>query len=184
MTLYVLPDGSEIASLDINGSTDAAKAWVTHPILGSILIDRDKLTEVPPPLPPIPDALAVAIGDHVFIRDYIGNDAVFICPGSCHPHPPHWAELNELAAKEGKPIVALVPDPADAAPELPYELLDGATQLRVEAVGKSVRLSLEEDDMCVSFDTDREHAPRVVGAIARAARDARRTQPTAKDGRS
>jgi hypothetical protein len=176
VTTYRLPDGAEIASLDVNGSNIRDRVWVTHPTLGSIMIDREKLTEVPPPLPPVPDAPAVLVGDMVWARDDMqGVGPVFVCPGYS---PVTWPELHQIA--EGKPIVALVPDPAAGAPELPWEGLDArGGKLTVHRNGSLFRIGgpgLYYSDVRVDV------AEQAALAILRAAREARRTQHDTQEG--
>lgn len=123
MTRFSLPDGTE-AELTTRPDSTANYAWVEHSTLGPALIERDKLTEIQPPLPPVPECPAVLLGDHVWARDDIrGEGPVFLKPGG---PTLNWEELNEYAADLDKPIIALVPDPAVDAPELPWQLKDHA----------------------------------------------------------
>lgn len=193
MTTYRLPEGlSEVVAIppsplflpiEVGGEPGLLVAVPNTTI--RMIVPVSCLTEVPPPLPPIPDALAVAIGDHVFARDD-DSHPVFICPGGgvCHITMT-WSELNELASKEGKPIVALVPDPAVDAPALPWEHIDHDED----------RLVIDEfmqDDFAAHVKTSSggvvltaskaEQAGLALLSIARAARDAPRTQPTTKEG--
>lgn len=130
-TRYKLPDGSEIASLDVNGSMSVDKAWVTHPTLGSILIDRDKLTEVSPPEPPV---------GTVFSN---GLNAITRCDPGTPGRPGDWYTTGDDSGPLGWETVALlvsqpswrryVPDPADDAPALPFAIHgdNGETAFRV-----------------------------------------------------
>lgn len=132
-----------------------------------MVVPRSWLTEVKPPLPPVPDVLAVAIGDHVFCCDDDRDGPVFACPGApvCHKRGYDWAELNELAREEGKPIIPLVPDPADDAPELPWTLGDHKDRVAVTDNGL-VWIFLEPD-----YHSPEEARLRAA-AILRAAREA------------
>lgn len=119
--LYRLPDGTEVRPADSNlikVQTLANHTWVIHPELGAISCYTGLLTEVKPPLPPVPDVPAVLIGDQVWARDDIkGVGPVFVLPGG---PTLGWEELNAHAEAQGKPIVPLVEDPAVSAPPLPW----------------------------------------------------------------
>ncbi len=131
------------------------------------------LTEVVPPLPPEPDALAVKVRDHVFVVDVAGGQLVYLCPGPCHD-PLDWRELCALAEEWDAPIVPLVPDPVASAPELPFEL----DSCRVAA---TVAVNAPFVSIC-AFDPNQEHdeqytpaeAEQIAYAILRAAREARK----------
>lgn len=138
MTTYKLPDGTEVASLDVNGSNIPNRVWVTHPTLGSIMIDRDKLTEVPPPLPAEPGNGFIGIaGDEVWERDDLAEQEGDAGEGEhwwrMGDTKPHTWEFVAVLAPNG--LISLVPDPAVDAPSLPWVKPSNDTRyngLRVE----------------------------------------------------
>lgn len=177
MTTYRLPDGAEVRPADSNllkVQTLANHTWVIHPTLGAISCYTGLLTEVEPPLPPVPDVLAVAIGDHVFCRDDDLDGPFFACPGApvCHKRTYDWAELNELAREEGKPVIPLVPDPADDAPELPWTLKThgwNLTVYRPKPEG-TIQLTLGETYEDFGIDDAERIAVAILGGV-RASRE-------------
>lgn len=170
MTLFRL----EIPAGDYEGRilADCDTVRLNVPGVGTVQVPVDAVAPVTPPLPAIPDALAVAIGDHVFARDDDANGAFFACPGApvCHKRGYDWVELNELAANEGKPIIPLRPDPAVDLPDLPWTALDasGGVIARValtEGVTPIlVQIEVRDDDYLPS-------AARDIGAALFAAAD-------------
>ncbi len=127
------------------------------------------LTEVVPPLPPEPDALAVKVRDHVFVVDVAGGQLVDLCPGPCHD-PLDWRELCALAEEWDAPIVPLVPDPVASAPELPFEVKDFDLDY--------ARVSVHEGKVAISAPTsahlEPDDAEQFAAAVLRAAREARK----------
>ncbi len=75
MTTYRLPDGTQAEESTglIPYATPPGNAWVKHEHLGWILIDRDKLTEVPPPLPEEPPAGFVVLDKDGDPQVHIGS---------------------------------------------------------------------------------------------------------------
>ncbi len=159
---YRLPDGIEVKSSN-DGEVTGAGVWVVHPTYGSIAVDRDILTEVAPPLPPVPDAPAVLIGEQVWARDDIkGVGPVFVLPGG---PTLDWEELNGHAAAQVRPIVPLVPDPAADAPALPYTVWDPNSESQVVTVEPSAAYS---DRLFVEVDPthlDRKHVRQLAAAL-------------------
>lgn len=115
MTTYRLPDGAEIASLDVNGGP-GNQAWITHPTLDQILIDRNKLTEVKPPLPPEPKPWAVVSDKHAGVWQRIGTGSA-----QWRSTDGRGTDWDHLVVSLG-PLTRLVTDPADDAPELPLTI--------------------------------------------------------------
>lgn len=116
MTVYRLPDGVEIESLDINGSTSDDKAWVTHPVLGSILIARDKLTEVPSEPE---DGFVGRFGADIWQRDDLPETNGDSGPGEHWWHTGNaeaftWAELCVFLRDSGEELIPLVPVRGDS----------------------------------------------------------------------
>lgn len=176
MTIYRLPDwlgGHKCRAL--NEGDKEVLVEIDQYESARIIVPRDLLTEVKPPLPPVPDVLAVAIGDHVFCRDDDLDGPFFACPGApvCHKRTYDWAELNELAREEGKPIIPLVPDLADDAPELPWDCDDAMEDGDLLIIEPARRT-----DLAAFIKTSRDgvrltatHARQAAAVLLRAARE-------------
>lgn len=174
MTTYRLPDGAEIASLDVNGSTDAARAWITHPTLGEILILRDKLTVVKPPLPPEPPDGTVYSNE---------ADAVIRCDNESDPEGRwettgsgifrRWSEVAPTVTGPG--WRRYVPDPADDAPVLPLRLQQISTGEWLATVQPSAAAAGQVFMEVESTDYDPATARAIAAAILRAAREVERS---------
>lgn len=125
MTLYVLPDGTQVEQDQDPGLVRGAGVWVIHPVYGSIAVERGKLTEVPPSLPQEPPIgeIVVVKGD-IPVRVFIRWDNGWWEIGDTSGGVFGWESLCALTmAREGRYPVRYVPDPSDDAPELPREEL-------------------------------------------------------------
>lgn len=178
MTLYVLPDGTHVSKIpDLLGI--GAGVYVDHPTLGRILIDKDKLTEVPPSLPEEPPAGFYAAGKQVWQCDdeprsgrrwwRTGDRAPLI-----------WADAYKVIKAGGDLMVRLVPDPSDDAPELPWfqkseAAADVEDQVDITPTSRKVWIAWEP----AAFTPDEAELRAAV--ILRAAREARRTNHNPKD---
>lgn len=136
MTLYKLPDwlgGHKCQALNENGQ--GVLVEIDQYEGQRIIVPRDLLTEVKPPLPPEPpDGTVYGNGADAWIR----------CDGPEVDQPGRWwltgSDVPDRWADHVGPLVSkpgwrrYVPDPADDAPELPWRLKDhaGNTVARVE----------------------------------------------------
>jgi len=121
-----------------------------------------------PPLPEEPDVPAVSMGGRVWLRRGFADEYHWEAPGF-HGHS--WLALNQLSA--GVPIVPLVPDPADSAPVLPFELLDddGDPYFRMSAHPSGIWLEMFQDLHEVDLSGDEPYA--LAAAILRVVREAK-----------
>jgi hypothetical protein len=178
VTLFVLPDGTKVEPIpDLIGI--GAGVYVDHPTLGRILIDKDKLIEVPPSLPEEPpNGFVGRAGSRLWERDDaaeqrgdVGSGKHWWLMGDDQPYT--WPVVNELNFDQ--PIVALRPDPSDDAPELPWfqkseAAADVEDQVDITPTSRKVWIAWEPS----AFTPDEAELRAAV--ILRAARDARRTQ--------
>lgn len=118
MTTYRLPDGIEVPRADDDGLVRGAGVWVEHPVYGTIAVERNRLTEVKPPLPPEPPAGSIVLVVSQRYGDaYMGHRNVWlhnemlggwVCFGDREHHISNWANVHG----SGETITVLQPDQA------------------------------------------------------------------------
>jgi hypothetical protein len=175
MTTYTLPDGTEVPTASGHTPYPDPATWVHHPTLGWIMIGRDKLTEVPPPLPTEPEEGSFALvqigeGDdyHREVWERQAGEWWRVGARVAKRIGLDWEELHQRGT-----VTVLIPDPADTAPTLPFcRSVGDGRQIAVErsAIPGHVYVEADNADVDVSLLGD------FVAALALAVRQAREAQ--------
>lgn len=128
MTLYVLPDGIKVEEDTDPGLVRGVGVWVIHPAYGSIAVERDKLTEVPPPRPePAQDGSFVTVqSEGVKEWAFSRREAVRRSMYPDYPAASCWWWHDNGEWVSWRDILGMgdpkrwCPDPAVDAPALPW----------------------------------------------------------------
>lgn len=180
MTRYTLPDGTEVTlNNGIRPALDDHK-WVHHPALGLLSIHEKHLTEALQSAPePTADGTFVTVRSegtktYAFSRREAINASMF--PERPAEYCWWWHDGNswlrwEDVLRHGDPV-ELVVDPADSAPELPWQMFDDPARYHLR-ISRSDTGQVEIHPSLHSAFLDAAECVTVAAVLLRAAREAR-----------
>lgn len=190
MTTYRLPDwlgGHKCRS--VNEGDKEVLVEIDQYESHRIIVPRDLLTEVKPPLPPEPeDGYVGRAGRFVWERDDRAEQQGEAGPGKHWWRPGDdrtytWEAVHEINTNAGADLVRLVADPADDAPELPWAIVDGEMRLLVEAAGKDIRVAINNRlGQNLGFRLSHWHGSKLAAAVLAAQRRAQENERANRTG--